>query len=996
MKKYIVRHGCLAVAFFSVITLFTGCSGKDSETSDVITPREVVKATALEIQADIPGGDIQFEPATGQINVIRAGGVADFAAVQRIIPLAESRGNTEGELSSAMLEFFTRYKDGFHLQDPIQDLAIVRDPENDPLRAEPELPAEELGGYSSLPTQHFSRMYQGVPVYGQFAIGVFDPDGNLISMSTRLLPIPSATATNATFTQDEAFDLLASRASAYETATYDEEGNITWLPLTFDPLTSVDMEHSASLVLMPVDKSNAIDTVGEPHSYRLVYDVHFRDSLNLGRAFIDAQTGEIISVFNETPFADYWYKTSDNYMMTAPDELGNMVSVISARYTTQYDDAYFMGIAGHGFDAGWLGSSNQVTIDDVFTDADRAKFYAAPIFIEARINNGNGTVDNTWYNDTTYTGNKRCASRLMRNFQTVNEWWAQRGRLGWDGLAGDFFMAIGIKNSTGAGEDLNAWGGGGTIAVGGAKTATGQFVSSSLEVVGHEFMHSVINATSDLEYLNESGAINESLADLFGVAMTAHNDRLNNNTFGEDCGWFLRDMVNPTTYGQPDHYSNYVKTKDDAGGVHTNSGILNKAHSLLIQGGDFHGYHVPAVGMEMTTRIIRTATTLKLYPKTASMEEFANAVLGACDDVNVLGQLFGGESINSKCQAFRKAYKAVGVLPIPAWENIVISSAMQDSTKVDAVVDNMTNSMLNPTQSGSKIKITDSKGNDFYLPIADIEFENPDVKVINPGESARFRADISQELADIIGKKGDDLVKISVVLDDSTTITVVGNVLRMGSDFVPESILELNANVASVTVAKITNAGFLAYPVGLGAVVLTRSNATGALTVVPSESNVDLEGKLATSKPAASSAQIPFGGLITHTINAPLILLEKAKKIPEMPGRYQVWFNDAGGLPELNDHTQLYMFVDPRDQFPELKETNNFVCLNARAPGQSDDDTRGVIVRFPKTVPVETIFPSAYVAAAKKLRAAHQRIFTPSTVTVPTLNFRIVPKVAKK
>jgi len=194
MKTYSVRKGCLVVAFFSVITLFAGCSSKDSETSDVTTPSEAVKAAALQIQADIPGGDIQVEPATGEINMVRAGGLAVFSAVQRLIPLAESRGNTEADLSSAMLEFFTRYKDGFHLQDPIQDLAIVRDPENDPLRAEPELPTEELGGYSTLPTQHFSRIFHGVPVYGQFAIGVFDPDGNLISMSTRLLTIPSATA----------------------------------------------------------------------------------------------------------------------------------------------------------------------------------------------------------------------------------------------------------------------------------------------------------------------------------------------------------------------------------------------------------------------------------------------------------------------------------------------------------------------------------------------------------------------------------------------------------------------------------------------------------------------------------------------------------------------------------------------------------------------------------------------------------------------------------
>ena len=39
----------------------------------------------------------------------------------------------------------------------------------------------------------------------------------------------------------------------------------------------------------------------------------------------------------------------------------------------------------------------------------------------------------------------------------------------------------------------------------------------------------------------------------------------------------LRSMSNPERFGQPSHMDDYVNTQSDNGGVHTNSGIPNKA-----------------------------------------------------------------------------------------------------------------------------------------------------------------------------------------------------------------------------------------------------------------------------------------------------------------------------------------------------------------------------------------------------------------------------------
>jgi bacillolysin len=99
-----------------------------------------------------------------------------------------------------------------------------------------------------------------------------------------------------------------------------------------------------------------------------------------------------------------------------------------------------------------------------------------------------------------------------------------------------------------------------------------------LDVIAHEWMHAVTEHTANLTYSNQSGALNESWSDAFAVTMDSGDW-----TIGEDCytpgtaGDAMRSLSNPTAYGQPATMSAYVNTTSDNGGVHTNSGIPNKA-----------------------------------------------------------------------------------------------------------------------------------------------------------------------------------------------------------------------------------------------------------------------------------------------------------------------------------------------------------------------------------------------------------------------------------
>jgi Thermolysin metallopeptidase, alpha-helical domain/Thermolysin metallopeptidase, catalytic domain/Emfourin len=122
----------------------------------------------------------------------------------------------------------------------------------------------------------------------------------------------------------------------------------------------------------------------------------------------------------------------------------------------------------------------------------------------------------------------------------------------------------------------------------------------SLDVIGHELAHGVTQFTSGLNYQGQSGALNESVSDVFGVLVTQY--RLGQSADEADwlvgadllapdvAGVALRSMAAPgTAYDdprlgsdpQPAHLDDYVDTTADNGGVHINSGIPNKAFHVV-------------------------------------------------------------------------------------------------------------------------------------------------------------------------------------------------------------------------------------------------------------------------------------------------------------------------------------------------------------------------------------------------------------------------------
>jgi Zn-dependent metalloprotease len=165
------------------------------------------------------------------------------------------------------------------------------------------------------------------------------------------------------------------------------------------------------------------------------------------------------------------------------------------------------------------------------------------------------------------------------------------------------------------------------------------------DVTAHEVAHGVTEYTADLIYQNESGALNESFSDIFGEFVDQINGAGNDSPLvkwlmGEDIPGIgaIRDMSNPPAYGDPDRTSTFVCTSSDNGGVHTNSGIPNKAAFLMVDGGSFNGRTVTGIGRVKTGLVQYRALSVYLSMSSGFLNYY-NAIKTACSDLVTSGDL---------------------------------------------------------------------------------------------------------------------------------------------------------------------------------------------------------------------------------------------------------------------------------------------------------------------------------------------------------------------
>ena len=127
----------------------------------------------------------------------------------------------------------------------------------------------------------------------------------------------------------------------------------------------------------------------------------------------------------------------------------------------------------------------------------------------------------------------------------------------------------------------------------------GHAAEGALDIVGHEFTHAVIDykiyddVIIGLDYSGETGALNESYADIMGSIIEGKAKTSDERwDIGEDGNETLRSMKTPLDHEQPNHYdalsdpewSNILNkyVDRDSEGVHIFSGVFNHAVYLMM------------------------------------------------------------------------------------------------------------------------------------------------------------------------------------------------------------------------------------------------------------------------------------------------------------------------------------------------------------------------------------------------------------------------------
>lgn len=231
------------------------------------------------------------------------------------------------------------------------------------------------------------------------------------------------------------------------------------------------------------------------------------------------------------------------------------------------------------------------------------------------------------------------------------------GRNSINGQGGTIISVVNVNDESGGGLDNAFWNGEAMFYGNGASAFNS--LAKGLDVGGHEMSHGVIQSTANLAYEGESGAINESFADIFGVMIDRNDWKI-----GEDVvklsvfpSGALRDMSDPHNGAsandfrwQPKHVNEKYTGSNDNGGVHINSGIPNYAFYLFVQ-------EIAKSSNEDQAKKIAEVVYYKALnqylTRSSQFKDLRNAIEQACIDLH-------GANSNVH-NAAKKAFDQVGI-----------------------------------------------------------------------------------------------------------------------------------------------------------------------------------------------------------------------------------------------------------------------------------------------------------------------------------------------
>ncbi|HHM20419.1 MAG TPA: hypothetical protein ENJ20_00220, partial [Bacteroidetes bacterium] len=492
---------------------------------------------------------------------------------------------------------------------------------------------------------HFRQMWKGVPVYGA-ELKIHVKDGDIFMLNGRTYPTPKIASTEPSVSKDMA-EAIVMEAVAQKSPVTD------WTP--FYQKYIAPRQVSSVLVIYHLNN--------EENAERLAWHITaVPNAAHRFAFFVDANTGEILNqyseicglYFNKNNLEKNTTATSGTTLRPCEGKVAPENVLLDGPAVADAVDLFGITRTIHTYNVG----------NDFFLiDASRTMFNLAqsdmpddPVGAIWTIDGQNGSpennnfqaahlasANNTWANPTAVSAhyNGGLAYDYFKN---------KFGRESINGQGGTIISLINIVENNGQQMD-NAFWNGAAMFYGNGNVAFDQPLAKSADVAGHEMSHGVIQSTANLEYMGESGALNESFADVFGAMIDPDRDW----QIGEDITntsifptGALRDLQNPHNGGsglsdngyQPAHYDERYTGTQDNGGVHINSGIPNKAFQLFAD----------AVGKDRAEQVWYRALTRYLF-RSAQFVDCRIAVEQAAAD------LYGTTEVD----AARAAFSAVGI-----------------------------------------------------------------------------------------------------------------------------------------------------------------------------------------------------------------------------------------------------------------------------------------------------------------------------------------------
>lgn len=352
----------------------------------------------------------------------------------------------------------------------------------------------------------------------------------------------------------------------------------------------------------------------DPAKYRLAYemDVHVFKPIARYKIYVDAQTGRLIHKYNNLH--------ATNVPVTAESFYSGPVDiVVDSLSPTSFTLS----------EAKRKGHSNISTYD----------FESEELIADA----------NNHWNETGEEPNAVAIDVHWGVEKTIDFFDEVFGRQGMDNQGRDILAYVHMQ-------EPNAYYDGEAIFFGDASVDLGTTAFTPLIIVAHEFTHGVTESEANLIYEGESGAINESMSDIFGATIEhAVSPAGFNWTLGEKVNYVIRKMNDPKSLHQPSTYGGDYW--DPFGDVHVSSAIGNLWYYLLVEGGtgtndnDFT-YNVQGIGFDKAKVIVYEALTNYLT-ETSDYQAFRDATL------TIANNLYG--HCSSEYHSVADAWQAVGV-----------------------------------------------------------------------------------------------------------------------------------------------------------------------------------------------------------------------------------------------------------------------------------------------------------------------------------------------